>query len=238
MSKVIQFTGFFLGGAVAAALSACDVQVHDATPAEYPANHDLGMYEIKATVAPDALVSGDSIFLFGLSGKQRIELTANRAGTEWHGLYAVRCVPSFPLQLLAVWKLQGVTTEQKVVPAQPREIKLVEPDPTQKAAAAIDTTGKSPKGGWEGSVKYRFVTQRETQITAAHIEPVSQDAADVTAAKAISITSPLPVDVQCGVPTEVQFTSTAQHAKGNLVIDSNDPAFPHWTTTVEFAPKS
>jgi hypothetical protein len=238
MSRVIRFTTFFFGGAVAAALSACDVQVHDATPAEYPANHDVGMYEIKATVTTDAMVTPGSVFLFGVSGKKRFELTSNRAGTEWHAMYPIRCVPSFPLQLLAVWKLQGLATEQKVVPAQPREIKLVEQDPALKSVPAFDTTGKSPKGGWDGSVKYRFVTQQLTQITAAHIEPVSQDAADVAAAKAISVTSPMPVDIQCGVQTDVQVTSTAPHAKGNLVIDSNDPAYPHWTTTVEFAPKS
>jgi hypothetical protein len=235
MSKVIRFTTFLCGGAVATVLSACDVQVHDVTPAEYPANHDLGMYEIKATVVPDTLVTPGSIFLFGLIGKQRIELTGNRAGTEWHGLYAIRCRPSFPLQLLAAWKLQGLTTEQKVVPAQPREIKLVEPEPTKQAS--VDTSGKSPKGGWEGSVKYRFATQPTTQITGAHIEPVSQEPADVAAAKGISVTSPLPVDIQCGVPTEVTLTSTAQRAKGNLVVDSNHPTYPHWTTTVEFAPK-
>jgi hypothetical protein len=235
MSKEIRFTTLFLGGAVATVLSACDVQVHDATPGQYPANHDVGMYEIKATVTPDALVTPGSVFLFGLSGKQRIELTANRTGTEWHGMYAIRCHADFPLQLLAIWKLQGLTTEHKVVPVQPRDIKLVEPEPTKEAS--IDTSGKAPKGGWEGSVKYRFATQQVTQITGARIDPVSQDPADVAAAKAISVTSPLPVDIPCGVPTEVQLTSTAQRAQGNLVIDTTHPAFPHWTTKVEFAPK-
>jgi hypothetical protein len=216
-------------------LSACDVQVHDATPDQYPANHDIGMYEIKATVVPDAMVTPGSIFLRGLSGKQRIELTSNRTGTEWHGMYAIRCQPSFPLQIFAIWKLQGLTTKEKVVPDQPREIKLVEPDPTKEAA--IDTTaGKPPKGGWTGSVKYRFATQN-TQITGAHIEPVSQDPADVDAAKGITVTSPLPVDAQCGVATEVDLASTAANAHGNLVIDTNHAAFPHWTTKVAFAPK-
>lgn len=234
MSKESRFTTLFLGGAVATVLSACDVQVHDATPAQYPANHDVGMYEIKATVTPDALVTPGSVYLFGLSGKQRIELTPNRAGTEWHGMYAIRCRPAFPLQLLAVWKLQGLTTERKVVPDQPREIKLVELEPTKEAS--IDTSGKAPKGGWEGSVKYRFATQ-STQITSAHIEPMSQEPAAVAAAKGIAVTSPLPVDITCGVPTEVQLTSSAQRAQGNLVVDSDNPAFPHWTTKVEFAPK-
>jgi hypothetical protein len=235
MSKVTRFTCFFFGGAVATVLSACDVQVHDATPDQFPANHDVGMYEIKATVVPDALVTPGSVFLRGLSGKQRIELTANRAGTEWHGMYAIRCQPSFPLQIFAIWKLQGLTTKEKVVPEQPREIKLVEPEPTKMAT--IDTTaGKPPKGGWTGSVKYRFATQA-TQITAAHIEPVSQDPADVNAAKAITVTSPLPVDVPCGVATDVELASSAPNAHGNLVIDTTHVAYPHVTTKVEFAPK-
>ena len=235
MSKVTRFTCFFFGGAVATVLSACDVQVHDATPDQFPANHDVGMYEIKATVAPDALVTPGSVFLRGLSGKQRIELTANRAGTAWHGMYAIRCQPSFPLQIFAIWKLQGLTTKEKVVPEQAREIKLVEPAPTK--TATIDTTaGKPPKGGWTGSVKYRFATQA-AQITGAHIEPSSQDPADVNAAKAITVSSPLPVDAPCGVATDVELSTSAPNAHGNLVIDTTHVAYPHWTTKVEFAPK-
>ena len=235
MSKATRFTCFFFGGAVATVLSACDVQVHDATPDQFPANHDVGMYEIKATVVPDALVTPGSVFLRGLSGKQRIELTAHRAGTEWHGMYAIRCQPTFPLQIFAIWKLQGLTTKEKVVPEQAREIKLVEPAPTK--TATIDTTaGKPPKGGWTGSVKYRFATQG-IQITGAHIEPASQDPADVNAAKAITVTSAMPVDVPCGVATDVELATSAPNAHGNLVIDTTHVAYPHWTTKVEFAPK-
>jgi hypothetical protein len=220
---------------VATVLSACDVQVHDSTPGQYPANYDVGMYEIKATAVPDTMVTPGSITMFGLSGKQRIELTPNRAGTEWHGLYAVRCQSSFPLQLKAIWRLQGLATKNKVVPDAPREIKLIEPEPTKEAS--IDTTGKSPKGGWTGTVKYRFVTQPDTQITGARIDPTSQDAVDVNSAKTISVATPFPVDAQCGIPAEIALTSTAQSAHGNLVIDTNLPAYPHWTTRVEFAPK-
>ena len=235
MSKVTGFTRVFIAGAVATVLSACDVQVHDATPDSYPANHDVGMYEIKATVTQDSLVSPGSVFLFGLSGQQKIEMQPNRAGTEWHGMYAFRCHASFPLQMKAIWSVQGVNTKEKIVPeGAPREIKLIEPDPTK--SASIDTSGKSPKGGWTGSVKYRFATQADTQITGAHIEPTSQDPADVNAAKGIGVTSSMPVDAPCGTPTEVDLTSTAQNAHGNLVIDTNLPAFPHWTTKVEFAP--
>jgi hypothetical protein len=244
MSKVTRFTCFFCGGAVATVLSACDVQVHDGTPDHYPANYDVGMYEIKATVAPDAMVTPGSIFVRGVSGKQRIELTANRAGTEWTGMYAIRCQSAFPLQLAAIWKLQGLTTKQKVVPDQPREIKLIEKEPAKEAS--IDTavgTGKPPKGGWPAPkggwpvcVKFRFATQN-TQITGAHIEPVSQDPADINAAKAITVTSPLPVDIPCGAATEVDLASSVPSAHGNLVVDTTNVAYPHWTTKVDFEPK-
>jgi hypothetical protein len=236
MSKATRFTWFFFGGAVATVLSGCDVQVHDTTPEQYPANYDVGMYEIKATVAPDALVTPGSIFLRGVSGTQRIEMTPNRAGTEWHGMYAIRCQASFPLQIAAIWKIQGLTTKQKVEPLQAREIKLVEKEPGEKAVTLDTTAGKSPKGGWTGNVKFRFATQN-TQITGAHIDPVSEDPADVNAAKAITVTSPLPVDVPCGTPTEVDLTTTAASAHGNLVIDTTSAAYPHWTTKVDFAPK-
>jgi len=61
--------------------------------------------------------------------------------------------------------------------------------------------------------------------------------ATMAAAKGISVTSPMPVDIPCGAPTDVELTSTAQKAQGNLVIDTNNPAYPHWTTKVVFAPK-
>jgi hypothetical protein len=231
MSKLIRLTWI----SVALALSACDVQVHDQTPAEYPANHDIGMYPIKASVTRDALVTPGSVFMFALGDKQRIELTSNRDGTEWHGLYSVRCRSSFPLQFQAVWKLQGLATKQRLEPAQPREIKLIEPAPTREAS--IDTSGKSPKGGWQGGVPYRFATAQYTQITGAHIEPTSQDPADVAAAKPISVVSSFPVDAPCGTPTEIRVSSAAPRAHGTLVIDTNLPAFPHWQTKVEFVPK-
>jgi hypothetical protein len=237
MSKVIRFTRFFVGGAVATVLGACDVQVHDSTPAQYPANYDVGMYEVKVAVAPDALVTPNSIFLRAFSGNQRIEMTPNRAGTEWHGMYAVRCQASFPLQFAAIWKIQGITTKQKVVPLQPREVKLVEPEPGKKEVTLDTTSGKSPKGGWTGNLKFRFATQN-TQITGAHIDPVSQDPADVKAAQAITVTSGMPIDMPCGTSTEVDLATTAASAQGNLVIDTTSAAFPHWTTKVDFVPKN
>ncbi|TLY80126.1 MAG: hypothetical protein E6K49_02660 [Gammaproteobacteria bacterium] len=231
MSKLIRLTWM----AVAVALGGCDVQVHDETPTEYPANHDIGMYEIKAAVTRDALVTPGSVFMFALGGKERVELSPNRDGSEWHGLYSVRCRSSFPLQFLAVWKLQGLATKQKLEPPQPREVKLIEPPLTR--AVSIDTAGKMPKGGWEGGVPYRIATAPNTRITAAHIEPLSQDPAEVAAAKPISVVGSFPVDVPCGTPTEVRVASTAQRAHGNLVIDTDHPAVAHWQTRIEFLPK-
>ena len=143
----------------------------------------------------------------------------------------------FPLQLKAIWRLQGVATKEKVVPDQPREIKLIEPEPT--SSVSVDTTGsnKPPKGGWTGTVGYTFATQADTQITGARIEPTSGDAVDVNSAKNIAVTTPFPVEAECGVKTELTLTSSAQSAHGNLVIDTNLPKYPHWTTRVEFAPK-
>src|SRR5437773_10071051 len=91
---------------VALLLGACDVQVHDETAAAYPANRDIGMYDIKATVTRDALVTAGSVFLFALGDNQQVPLT--QEGSEWRGLYSVRRQSSFPLQVVAEWKLQGL----------------------------------------------------------------------------------------------------------------------------------
>jgi hypothetical protein len=42
-------------------LCGCDVQLHDTTPAENPANHDLGMYEVSVAVTRDTLVTPGSV---------------------------------------------------------------------------------------------------------------------------------------------------------------------------------
>ena len=84
---------------------------------------------------------------------------------------------------------------------------------------------------------YRIATASNTRITAAHIEPLSQDPAEVAAAKPISVVGSFPVDVPCGTPTEVRVASTAQRAHGNLVIDTDHPAVAHWQTKIEFLPK-
>lgn len=228
MSKFLRLTWI----PVALALSACDVQVHDETPAEYPANN-IGMYEVKATVARDAMVTPGSVFLFALGNNQKIPMT--QEGSEYHGLYSVRCQSSFPVQILAEWKTQAFSVRQKLTPPQPREIKLTEPPLAY--TQSIDSAGAMPKGGWVGSVQYRFVTVPSVQITAAHIQPSGEAPADVKAAKAISILTPLPVVAGCGDQAEIRLAATEAHAHGILVIDTDHPSVPHWSTRVEFAPR-
>ena len=204
-------------------LSGCDAQVHDETPAEYTANHDIGMYEVKATVARDAMVTPGSVFLFA------------QEGPEYRGLYSVRCQNSFPLQILAEWKTQAFSVRKKLVPPQPRQIKLTEPPLAYEAS--FDASGKEPKGGWVGTVQYRFVTVPSAQITAARIDPSSEAPADVKAAKAVSVLTRFPVVAGCGDRAEIRLAAADPHAHGTLVIDTDHPAVPHWSTKVEFAPR-
>ncbi len=231
MSKWTVFTGV----AALLALGGCDVQVHDETPTTYPANNGVGMYELKATVARDTLVTPGSVYLFAVGGPKRIDMTPDSQGVEWHGFYSVKCRASFPLQFEAIWKRQGLSTGSVLVPPKPREVQLTPPPLTKEAT--IDTSAKSNKG-WQGGVPYTFVTAEHTQITAAHIEPLSQDPADVAAAKPIMIDSSFPVDAPCAMPTEVRLSSKVPKAQGNLVIDTDLPGVPHWQTKVVFAPSA
>jgi hypothetical protein len=231
MRKVVRLTWV----PVVLGLGACDVQVHDTTPAEYPANHDVGMYEVSATISRDSLVTAGSVFVFALGEKQKITLSSSADGTEWRGLYSVRCQNSFPLQFMAEWK-GAVDLKQKVVPAQPRQIKLIEPPLTKQAS--FDAPGKKPpKEGWQGAVQYRFVTMPSVRITAAHIEPSTAEPADVAAAHAISVVTPLPIFAGCGDLAEVRLAASSPRAHGTLVIDTDHPSVPHWQTKIEFAPK-
>lgn len=231
-------------------LSACDVQVNDTTPAQYQANNDVGMYEITATTSQGALVTPGSLVLFAIGDNQKIPLSPNSDGSGWHGLYSVRCQSAFPLQILAVWRLQGLTTRNILVPPQPRQIKLTEPplskqegfDTAKPAEKAAKSKGKGKgkgggKGEWEGNVNYRFATVPMTDITAAHVEPTSGSAEDVAAARAISVKTSLPLQAACGENARVTLVSTAQRAHGTLVIDTDNPGMPHWQTYVEFSPK-
>ncbi|HXY96567.1 MAG TPA: hypothetical protein VEH00_06290 [Steroidobacteraceae bacterium] len=225
-------------------LSACDVQVNDTTPAQYQANSNIPMYEITATTSQGALVTPGSLVLFAIGDNQKIPLSPNPDGSGWHGLYSVRCKSTFPLQILAVWRLQGLSTRNIVVPPQPRQITLTEPPLTKQEGfdtakpAEKGAKGKSGgKGEWEGTVNYRFATMPVTDITAARIEPTSASAEDVAAARAISVRTPMPLQATCGENAQLALASTAPRAHGTLVIDTDNPGLPRWQTYVEFSPK-
>ena len=219
---------------VALLLVACDVQVRDTTPAEYTANHDVGMYEVSVAVTRDALVTPGSVYVTAISERQKVALSPNSDGSQWQGLYPVRCRSSFPLQFVVEWKLP-FDLRRKVVPPQPRQVRLIEPPLTR--TASFDTSGKAPKGGWQGAVQYRFVTVPTVRIAGAHIGPQGSTAVDVAAARPLSVVSSFPVVGGCGDLVEVRVASSAPRARGTLVIDTDHPADPHWTTQVEFSPK-
>jgi hypothetical protein len=229
---------------LALCLSACDVQVTDTTPATYQANNDIGMYEVSATTKEGALVTPGSVALFAIGNNEKVPLTLNSNGT-FSGLYQVRCQSSFPLQIQAVWRLQGLSTRSLVVPTEPQVVKLTEPplanqagfDTAGKPAAGKGPKGKPGKGEWTGAVDYRFATMPMTQITGARIEPSSASAEDIAAARAISVKSTLPLQAVCGEPAEVNLVSTEQRAHGTLVIETDNPGMLHWQTYVEFSPK-
>ena len=230
MGRLIRLTWL----SVALSLSACDVQVRDTTPAEYLANHDLGMYEVTAAVSRDALVTPGSLYVLATGDGQKAVLTPNADGSQFRGLFSVRCRSSFPLQFVVEWKLP-LDVRRKVVPPQPRQVRLTEPPLAR--TAGFDSSGKAPKGGWQGGVQYRFVTVPSVQITKAHIEPQSSSPEDAAAAKPVSVVSTFPVAGGCGDLIEVRVASSAPRSHGTLIIDTNDPADPHRQTRVEFSPK-
>jgi len=230
MPRLIRLTGV----GTALLLVGCDVQLRDTTPAEYPANHDLGLYEVSVAVARDALVTPGSVYVFATGEGQKVQLRPNADGTEWRGLYTVRCKSSFPLQFVAEWK-QTFDVRRKVVPPQPRPVRLIEPPLTR--TATLDSSGKAAKGGWQGGVQYRFVTVPTAQITGAHIEPASAAPEDAAAARPLSVIAAFPIVAGCGDLVQVRLASSAPRAHGTLVIDTDDPAVPHWRTRVEFSPQ-
>jgi len=215
-------------------LVGCDVQVRDTTPAEFPANHDVGMYPVSVAVTRDALVTPGSVYVMAIGDRQKVALSPNSDGSQWQGLYSVRCKSSFPLQFVVDWKLP-LDVRRKVVPPQPRQVRLIEPPLTR--TASFDSSVKAPKGGWQGGVQYRFVTVPSVQITGAHFEPQSSSPADAAAAKPLSVVSAFPIVGGCADLVEVRVASSAPRAHGTLIIDTTDPVDPHWQTRVEFAPK-
>lgn len=228
-------TGSTCLAAVALALSGCGVQLHDETPAKFQANPDIGMYPLTATVSSGSLVS-QPVYVFAISDGQKVPLSQGSDGT-YQTMYSVKCRSSFPLQYLVIWRLQGAATRHELFPAQPRQIELT-PPPLAPPSVSIDTSGKPDKKtrSWQGAVQYDIVTAPDAHITGAHLEPVSQDEGDVAAAKPISIVSTFPLDAACDSPASVQVASRMPRAHANLVIDTDLPALPHWTTRVDFAP--
>lgn len=221
-------------GIAALALAGCSVQVHNQTPTKFQANPDIGMYPLSATVKSGFMVT-QPVYLFQVGGGHKVPLQPNASGTEFRTMYPVHCKSSFPLQYLAVWRLQGMATRQKLFPAQPIEVKLSQPPLT--AQALISTSGRPKRGEWQGAVNYQFSTAANTDITAAKIEPSSTSRADVRSAKAIRIVSTFPVSASCDTPTGVVLASRAHKAHANLVITTNSKAVPTWTTKVIFEPR-
>lgn len=227
--------GYSCAAAVALALTGCGVRLQDETPATFAANPDIGMYPLSVKVTSGAIVS-QPVYVFALTGGRKVPLAPGPDGT-YQAMYPVKCADSFSLQYLAVWRLQGMATRQEIYPAQPRTIQLT--PPPLKRQASIDTAGSPDKKtrSWQGSVQYDIVTAANAHITGAQIQPVSQDKADVAAAKGIRIVSGFPLDASCGVPTDVVLASKDRRARANLVIDTDLPGIPTWTTRVDFAPQ-
>jgi len=221
--------------AIVLALTGCDVQLQDQTPGRFQANPDVAMYPITVKLSSGAMVS-QPVYVYVVSDGQRVPLSPNPDGT-YQTMFSVRCKSSFPLQYLAVWRVQNVVTKHAVFPAQPREIDLTPPPLTKQQT--IDTSGKPDKKtrSWQGGVQYNIVTEPQAHITGAHLEPVSQDKADVEAAKPISIVSTFPIEATCGTPAAVQVASKKAQAHANLVIDTDLPGMQQWTTRVDFAPQ-
>jgi hypothetical protein len=214
-------------------LSACDVSVHDETPAQFTANDRFGMYPIKAEIARDALVSPDAVILTALIDDQPLALEGDQAETDWQALYPIRCHPSFTLQYRAAWTVQGLASRYKLIPERPKTVRLLEPPLTKDVK--VDTSARSRKG-WTGDVEYVFVTEPNTQISALRIEPLSPQPQDVKAAAPISVTTQVPVSAACDKPVDIALLSKAQHARGYLVIETNNPSLPMWRTEVDFGP--
>jgi hypothetical protein len=222
-------------GVAALVLAGCSVQVQNKTPDKFQANPDIGMYPIKATVTAGAMVS-QPIYLYDVGSGQKIPLKSDPTGTHWSAMLPVHCQSSFKLQYLAIWRLQGLATKQKLFPPQPIVVKLTPPPLIQEAT--IDTSGAPKKGVWEGGVDYKFGTARNTQITGASIEPLGKTPADVRAAKQIRIVSTFPINAECDKSTAITLASSVRQAQAKLVIHTSLPGkMAKWSTKVTFQPK-
>lgn len=230
MQKITRLIGVL---PLALALCACDVNIHDETPATFPANGTLGMYPIKVSITHDSFVSPGDVYMTAFINNQSYPLEADRTGSSWHTLYPIRCHDSFQLQYRAAWSVWGLTSDSKVVPAAPRTVRITEPALTSDVK--FDTKEKSRKG-WQGDVQYTFVTMPNTQITGLSIQPVSAQPDDARQAADITVATEAPVSASCNKPVDIELHSKAQKAQAYLVIDTDNPSVPHWRTKVEFAP--
>ncbi len=219
--------------ALAAGLAGCSVQVHNTTPAKFQADPNVGMYPISATVTEGTLVSGP-LYLFEVGGGHKVRMHPNAARTSWQTMLPVRCKSSFPLQYLAVWQVQGVTTRQGLFPKQPIDVELTQPPLTREAF--INTTGAPVRGMWQGTVNYEFSTAANTNITGAKIEPIGKSRQDQLWAQGIHVLSTFPIAASCDTPTGITLASGYRKAKAKLVISTDSKTTPTWTTKVTFRP--
>ncbi|HUK02505.1 MAG TPA: hypothetical protein VLW26_09535 [Steroidobacteraceae bacterium] len=222
-----------LGPVIACGLAACSVAVEDRTPAQFPANDNIGMYPISARATDGALVPPDSVFVTALIDGRPFNLESDRQQRDWQGMYPLRCRSSFTLQYQTRFAIQLLTSRTVLSPATPRVVRIAEPDPPRQVT--IDTSEKS-RDGWPGVVHYRFVTEPRTAIRGASIEPLSGSAEDARAAAAISLTTPLPASAPCGMPLDIALHSKQAIARANLVIETDHPGIPRWRTEVDFKP--
>ena len=213
-------------------MSACDVRVHDETPASYPAN-GIGLYSIAASIERPLLVAPDSAFVGALIDGELLHLTPDASGTHWHGLFSVRCRRSFNLQFRAIWSIQNITTRTKRVPEHPRTVELIEPEPPRQVL--IDTSAES-RTGWSGVAHYQFITAPMTTVRALRIEPLSAARGDVRSAAALRVITPTPLMAGCGSPVDVSLHSAERRAGGYLVLETDNPGLPHWRTEIRFSP--
>lgn len=212
----------------------CDVQVRDLTAAQQPEN-GMGLYEVRAEVRPGALVNPNTVYLFALGERQRVALAPVGEGQLWTGLYSARCRSRLPLQLQAIWKLEGMVTRQRRIPPSPREIRLLPRPPARDTRVTTGGPGaRMPKEGWPGAVTLLFRTAPRTHVTAAQLQPLSAAPADEAAARAIRVTDPLPLEARCEEPLALHLAASAANASARLLLSTDDPAVPRLTVRVDF----
>ena len=83
-AQVRQVVGELAAHAKPGTVIAIHSTIGDTTAAEFTANHDVGMYEVSAAVTRGTLVTPGSVFMFALGPRQRITLSPNADGSEWH----------------------------------------------------------------------------------------------------------------------------------------------------------